>query len=273
MIHDTSKQSRGKSIRQPIGNTTLVKKKVRQYIIYIIIFIVIYGLFFSNFFRIKYIEVAGNQAINTTEIENLIWQSVDKHILLLFNRSNFWLLSTNYLLDNIAQQYSFEDITITKKFPNTLRLQIIERLGRLVWQTNDMYYVLDAKGIITRQLQELHLIQKTNIPVVVDRANTEILIGDRVMSIELSSSIIEASEVYDQLITKPELAFDYFEVNEDRDTLYKIITKSGLEIHLNNSSPAQEQLTKLKRVLDSQTINLNNISYINLRIRDQVIYK
>jgi cell division septal protein FtsQ len=246
---------------------------VRKYISYAIVFVVIYVLFFSGFFQVKYIEIVGNQAIDTTEIESLIWQSLDKNILLLFGRDNFWLLSVDYLLKNIATQYSFEDITITKKFPHTLRLQIIERLGRLVWQANDQYYVIDANGVITRQLAGTNLIEQADVPVVVDQANRVVTIGATVMSTELCASIIEAAEIYEQLITRPELSLDHFVVGEDQETLYKIITTSGLEIHLNDASSVQEQLGKLKRVLDSQSLKLAGISYINLRIKDQVIYK
>lgn len=269
-----SKQSRGKSIRHPdIAYAKSVRKKVRNYIIYILLFLIMYVLFFSTIFQIKYIEIIGNQAINTEEIEKLIWQELDTNILLLFNRSNYWLLSINHLLKNIGNVYSFENITITKKFPNILRLQVIERLGRLIWQTQDKYYVLDGQGIATRQLREIHLIEKTDIPVILDTANQEVIIGDKILNDDLITNIIEATKIYEEYITNDKLSFKHIEIDSDDLELYKIITNSGIQIHLNDDSSAIVQLDKLKRVLDTQNIDLNGISYINLRIRDQVIYK
>ncbi|MFW0862346.1 MAG: cell division protein FtsQ/DivIB [Candidatus Komeilibacteria bacterium] len=265
---------RGKSIRHPEkANSKLLRKKVSMYLIYIFTFLIIYTLFFSFVFKIEYIKVVGNDSINTQEIEDIIWQAADKNIFLIFSRNNYWLLSTDYLLESVEKQFAFEDITITKKFPDTISLHVIERMGRLVWKTGPDYYVVDARGVITRRLTEMRLVTSGDIPVIVNKAENEVLIGDTILSESMIANILDAYAYYNEYIDRDGLRFDRFEIDSDEAGFYKIITRDGLEIHMNDESTAITQLSKLKRVVDSQNINFNNLSYINLRVENQVIYK
>ncbi|MBL7022241.1 FtsQ-type POTRA domain-containing protein [Patescibacteria group bacterium] len=274
MVYGDRRLKRGKSIRHPEkANLKLVRKKVSMYLIYIFTFLIIYTIFFSFVFKIEYIKIVGNDSINTQEIEDIIWEATDKNIFLFFDRNNYWLLSTDYLLDNVKKQFAFEDITITKKFPDTISLHVIERMGRLVWKTGPDYYVVDAYGVITRRLTEMRLVSSGDIPVMVNKAETEVLVGDTILTESMITSILEAYSYYNEYIDRDNIKFDRFEIDETEAGFYKIITRDGLEIHMNDQSSAVTQLSKLKRVVDTQNISIHNLSYINLRVENQVIYK
>ena len=274
MQHTGKRLRRGKSIRHPAeANTKLLKKKVSMYLIYIFTFLIVYSLFFSFIFKIQFIQIVGNDSINTQEIENIIWEAVDKNIALALNRNNYWLLSTSYLLNSVTQEYAFEDITIKKKFPNTISLHVIERMGRLIWKTGPDYYVVDAHGVITRRLHEMRLVTSGDIPVIVDKNESEVLVSDTVLNDSMIASILEAYQYYNEYIDRDGLKFDRFEIDQKDSSFYKIFTRDGLEIHMNDQSLAVGQLTKLKRVIDTENISFHNLSYINLRVENQVIYK
>lgn len=269
-----NRQGRGRSIRQPQKlNKQLLKKKVIKYTSGIIIFVVVYILFFSTIFQIKYLQIVGNEAINTNEIEDVIWQSLDQNILFVFNSDNYWLLSIDKLVADIEKNYAFDELTINKKYPNTLSLKIKEKIGRLFWKTSDNYYVIDISGTVTRSLTDTHIIQKVKIPVVKDISNSEIQIGEQLLSNKLIESMIDAYQLYDEYINNDGLIFIEFQVDNKDETIFKILTKSGVELHLNDNIPIAEQLDKLAKVMRANKINLDDISYINLRIKDQVIYK
>ena len=265
---------RGKSVRHASDKQTkLVKKKVLKYGLIILIIFIIYFLFFSFLFRIKYIKIVGNDSINTQEIEEMIWQATDNNVLLIFNRNNYWLLSTKYLLKTIGEKYAFENITIKKEFPNTVSLHLIERMGRLVWKTGSEYYVVDNDGIVTRRLYEMSLVANGGIPVTIDKNAEPVIIGGNILSEKNITSMLDAYDYYKNNIDRPGLKFDRFEMDDQTSHFYKIITRDNLEIHLNAQSSAEAQLSKLKRVVDTSAINFANLSYINLRVTDQVIYK
>jgi len=274
MGYNDRRLRRGKSIRRPEeANAKLLKVKVGKYFLSIFVFLIVYFLFFSFVFKIEYIRVVGNDSINTQDIENIIWDATDKNILYFFNRNNYWLLSTDYLLATVKQQYAFEDITIKKIFPDTISLHVIERMGRLVWKTGPDYYVVDAYGVITRRLHEMRLISSGDIPVLINTSESETLIGDTILTEDMITSILEAYQYYNEYIDRDGLRFDRFEIDSTDASFYKILTRDGLEIHLNNQTPATSQLSKFKRVIDTQNINFINLSYVNLRVEDQVIYK
>ena len=274
MKYNGRREKRGKSIRHPVeANSRLLKRKVSKYLIYLFTFLIVYTLFFSFVFKIQYIKVVGNDSINTQEIEDIIWDAVDKNILLFFNRNNYWLLSASYLLDAVKQEYAFEDITISKKFPNTISLHVVERMGRLVWKTGPDYYVIDANGIITRRLREMRLVTSGDIPVMFDKSKSEVVIADIVLDDSMIANILEAYQYYGEYIDRDGLKFDRFEIDSQDAGFYKLITKDGLEIHMNDQSSSTAQLSKLKRVVDTANISFNNLSYINLRVENQVIYK
>jgi cell division septal protein FtsQ len=267
-------RKRGKSIRHPASKESkLLKKKVGVFFIYLFIFIIVYTLFFSVFFRVQYIKIVGNDSVNTEEIENIIWKAIDKNILLVFKRHNYWLLSTNYLLDSVRQEYVFEDITIKKKFPNTVSLHVIEKMGRLVWKTGPDYYVLDAHGVITRRLHEMRLITSGDIPVIIDKSESSILIGDLVLSDTMIENILDSYAYYHEYLDRDGIRFDRFEIDTSTEVFYKLITRDGLEIHLNDKNSAVSQLSKFKRVVETENLDFSNLSYINLRVENQVIYK
>jgi len=268
------RQGRGKSVRQPARvNNQLLKKKVIKYITIILVFSILYILFFSTIFQIKYLQIVGNDAINTNEIEEVIWQSLDENILFIFNRDNYWLLSIDKLVSDIEQKYTFDELTINKKYPDTLSLKIKEKIGRLFWQAGDKFYVIDINGTVTRHLTETHIIQKVNIPIVRDNSNSEVNIGEQLLSSELISAMVETYQLYNEYINNDALSFISFQVDDKDDALFKVITKSGIELHMNDQLPVGEQLEKLAKVLRSNKIDLDSITYINLRITEQVIYK
>jgi len=176
-------------------------------------------------------------------------------------------------VSDIEQKYAFDELTINKKYPDTLSLKIKEKIGRLFWQAGDKFYVIDINGTVTRHLTETHIIQKVNIPIVRDNSNSEVNIGEQLLSSELISAMVETYQLYNEYINNDALSFISFQVDDKDDALFKVITKSGIELHMNDQLPVGEQLEKLAKVLRSNKIDLDSITYINLRITEQVIYK
>ncbi|MFW0837775.1 MAG: cell division protein FtsQ/DivIB [Candidatus Komeilibacteria bacterium] len=269
-----SRLKRGQSVRQPAQvDKAMIRAKVKKYALVVLLITIIYILGFSSYYEIKYIQIVGNEAINTSEIEELIWQRLDSKVGLFFPRNNFWLLSTKYLLKHIKQHYTFEEITIDKKYPDTISLRLQEKQGKLVWQSTDKYYVLDAYGVVTRQLQTNYSPEESHVPLVVDLSAEAVDIGKIKLNPSIITTMIEASTIYDTIISMPILAFDHLAINNTTSDWFKIVTSSGIEIHLNDQTSAAAQLDKLAKVLAADKIDLTNIGYINLRIADQVIYK
>ncbi|MCR4280587.1 MAG: hypothetical protein NUV82_04165, partial [Candidatus Komeilibacteria bacterium] len=269
MQYKQYRSGRGVSRRQSPSDTTL-RQKVVRYGIIAFLAVLIYLLFFSGQHRIKYLQVVGNEAVNTQEIEEMIWELLDERWLLIFKRDNYFLASENYLLTEIGKHYAFEEISIDKHYPDTISLRLKERLGRLVWQSGEKYYVIDGQGMVTRELHEIHLIEKMNIPVTRDKSQVAVNIGDKILSDSVINSLIDTHQLYGQYITEPRLKLAEIEVDDATANFYRIITSSAIEIHMNDQLNVETQLEKLRLVLSAGSIDLNSVSYINLRIPEQV---
>ena len=231
-----------------------------------------YLLFYSNFFKINKINVAGQiDGLKIEEITVKINQVMVDNRTWPFTGDNYFSLKTSRLEQALNQTNALASFKADKKFPRTLNIQIEERLGRLLWVSSEQFYVLEADGLISGSLA-LELAASSTLPVIYDLSNAPVAPGETRVNNKQLTLIMEAwlnLKNYDL----PQIELDYFKVDSAQANYAKIVTSKGFEIHVNYSTGFDAQINKLKKSLASGKIDLNNIHYINLRIANQVIYK
>ena len=112
-------------------------------------FFVVYFLFFSQFFLIKKIEIKGNKSIKSSEIEKVATSKM-KDAFFHFVPGNNFLFNKNEEIKNaLLEKFSeIKSIKVKKVFPNSLKIEILEKDPIIIWcRLEDCYYI-DNKGII-----------------------------------------------------------------------------------------------------------------------------
>ena len=121
------------------------KRLIITIILAIITGIIIY-LLNSKTFKLTNIEITGNTQLNNKEIIQQSNLKLGKSIFLNFN------IITKVRL---KQNCHIQDVDITKKMPNTIKIKIIEREPSFQIKTENGYYiVIDEQGYVIECLQE-----------------------------------------------------------------------------------------------------------------------
>ncbi len=251
-----------------------LRRKVLLYLGLVILIYLIYFLFYSEHFKIDNLILNGNSEISNQELQEIIYNSIDKNSWLIFPQNNYFLLNKSRLLKDFQEKYTLDDLLIIKYQPDTLYIEISERRGSFFWKSNERYFLFNAAEEIFKEI-DIQDIVNSSLPLIQDESNTEIQLGQKVLNEDMIDLIIELFYNFESYQV-PIIEIESFKIAGPKTNYLKIVTKQGFEIYLNSILSLNKQLYKLKRSLEERKIDvdkLNLIEYINLRIENQVIYK
>ncbi len=96
-------------------------------------------LFFSPFFQLKQIEISGNKILSDSEI---------KESLKLGGKENIFLLTKGKISKDLKEIPAIKKVVLKKDVPDTLRLEIIERVPLGYCKINGHMKGIDEEGVI-----------------------------------------------------------------------------------------------------------------------------
>lgn len=109
-------------------------------------------MFYLPYFQVTNIKTTGQKIINKDELEVII---TDR----FFSKNPFWpknnyfFLNENGIKAHIQNIYSLNQINVTKKFPNTLVIDLVESASSAVFDNGRAYYLLSEEGVILKYLK------------------------------------------------------------------------------------------------------------------------
>jgi len=122
-------------------------KFFKKMIFIISIFLIIYFIFFSQFFLIKGIETEGNKNISSNNIKEIINNNISQPILGFIPGNNFFLSKNEKIETILMNEFSeIKSVEVNKKFPNFLKIKIVEKDPLIIWCRLDNCYYLDNNG-------------------------------------------------------------------------------------------------------------------------------
>jgi cell division protein FtsQ len=231
-----------------------VKKKkpfFKKPIFWISIFLILilagvsYALFFSNIFKIKEIEISGEERIQKEDFKKFLKDKIATKNILLTKLSPI----RNEILKNFPQISSIE---IKRKFPSTLIFKISERKEVAALCQKEDCYLVDKEGIaFERGGEGILKIERENF-------GDGIKPGDRVIEKEILDKILEISK-------RIELGIEKVSIISEDNLHFK--TFQGFEIFIDPQKDIDWQITKLKVALENAIPKekLNELEYIDLR--------
>lgn len=166
-------------------------------IIVIILATVIYFVQTNRWFYIDTITIVGNQYLTVEQVSQPTHSVLDSKKWKIFPRSMYFFTNTEYITEQLqstlGQQYSIEQLSVAKVFPNEIVVTIKERIPGLVYISHDnTYFYVDLNGISTEQKMEGDL--DPHFPRVRDANARTITIGDQVVNTNIISAITYLNE-------------------------------------------------------------------------------
>lgn len=205
----------------------------------VLFIVVILCAMFSPLFNIKEIEVEGNEIITKNEIISLSQIQIEQ---------NTFQLSKNKITKQIKQNAYIENVTIMRKLPSTILLQIEERKPAYLLEYAGSYLYLDKQGYlleIREEKLELPILQGAITPT------SDFMVGNRlwVEDLEKLSTVLkmmelaEANEI-DTLITRIDIA--------EKENFKLIFEMKEKTAYLGDSSNLNTKILMIKSILEKE---------------------
>jgi len=280
---------RRKHIQPKIKSLRRRKKIIQRPFFWISLFIftiIVTALYFVLFFpkiQVSYIEVSGNQRIESKEIKDLVLSNLNKKLLSIgfFNISSRSIIITDtkkIIKDILVKFPMVENIDIKKKFPDGVNLTIRERASFAVFcsdskaienprlqnrDQNEKCFSIDKNGVIFEE------IQNTSQDMILSQSdNKDVFIGESVIDKNIINIV---SKVKDNLSNSFQINIK--EVFVSNPLVFK--TSENWKIYFDPTKDIDLQITKMNSLLDNEiTITeRKNLQYIYLQYEDRAYYK
>jgi len=235
----------------------------------------IYLVLFYSGVQVKNIFVFGNQDIASKDITDLIYPSVSRKILAVGNwevssRSIFFVDSKKLVQEILYKFPSVTSAKISKQFPQTLDIEILERtpVGIFCQNLNDCF-MIDRNGIIFKKISP-------------DFSNNQYLVlkkPDSVKESSIGENVISGNNMNYVMKVQKDLE-DNCQTNIKEALIFAsqkldIGTDQGWRIYfdLGPNADLDSQILKLNRLLSGEISpdKRSNLKYIDLRPKDRAI--
>ena len=236
--HIKDNEQKNTSSGKKVKNKKSSKKIATIFSLIILVAMIIVFLLAAPIFNINNIKVEGNEKVSAEEIISLSQLKKGENIF-KFNNS---------IISNIKQNKYIENVTITRKLPDTVKITVEER--KIKYQINliNSFAYIDKNGYILENSTV-----KKEVPVIAGLSITEneLLNKERLDSEDLQKinkiiKIMDATKAINisDIIT---------EINTENENDYIIYVESkNKKIHIGNTSNLTNKMLYVKKILENE---------------------
>lgn len=237
----------GQSRREPKKKFELPNINFRLIFFLIIFGLLTYFVFFSPQTKIKSIIVEGASIV-----------SKDQIVSALPLGQNIFLFNVDENKVNLLNKFpELKQVEIYRGIPDTLKIVVLEREGKIVWQSGSDKYLISSDGDVAKKISDSEV---GNMPIVVDTKSLAVKVGDNLVS---ANFVAFVSNVYNSFYSVTGIKPTGFEVPETTLDV-NLKTDAGFYVKLNSLRSSQKQLDNLKLVLTDRRADIHE--YVDLRI-------
>lgn len=225
-----------------------------------LVFASFYFFFFSDFLKVKNIEVSGAEKIGPDQVKSLFLSEISQKIFFFIPKN---ILSVNFdkLSYDISSKFpEVEKISIRINLPNTVSAEIIEKKPAGCWCAYSDCWYFDKYGTAY---------QKNN-----NCNNMVVVVSDK--RPEISKQIISEKELGDILNLHKEVSAltEIKNINFSDDKI-TIETNQGWNIYFKPNDDISGQIVNLKAILQEKAppSKRSQLNYIDLRFGNKIFYK
>lgn len=260
------------------GRKSSFSAVVSKIIFYILsagfVVVLLYVLFFSQYLQILNIEVTGTREIGSQEIRQRIESALQGKHIGIIPKNNFMFI-TQGNVDNIlkGEFKKIRTVTLTKKFPDTVSVNIDERKALLVWCSENRCYLLDENGSAYSEadFNSQEFIQN-NLLQISDTSGREIAVGENVIEVSYEKYVLGIKEALSS--TGLNDGGKYFTPSRMAEEI-RVKTQEGPELYFSMQFSLESAIATLDTILKKEipSDRIGDVEYIDLRNENKVFYK
>ena len=236
---------------------------------------VVYLLFFSGKLSIISVHVSGTKNISSRDVIAEAESQLTGKYLKILAKNNILLARDGKIQEDLLGRFRLiENVTVKKKFPNILLVEIFERTPTLAVCAPDCF-MLDENGTAYDQVDpNMETFKKQNLIRLSVQSGLNVALGQK--------NVLDKGYMNYILSIRPRLKSEFnLEVTPDFQTPNPMAeeadvkTEQGWLIYFSTVIPLDKELQMLQAVFGSQipSDQQNNLEYIDLRIDNKVYYK
>ncbi len=222
-----------------------------------------YGLFCSNYFRVRDIEISGVKLLPAEDIHELAVSALSGPGWQLW-RGNFWLTTSQRVCRKL-EDYKFTDCRLRRHWPNKLTLVVAEEPPVVMWQENSRYYLVDRFG---RILKEDSTASAASWPVIKNKGDN-LVTSDKIAANPALWSMIVAIRQAKWPTGEPH----NFLFDDDEPNTLEVVDPKGQIVKLNLRRDLESQLALWRAGQSKFSTQLSEAKVIDLRYGDRIIYQ
>lgn len=236
--------------------------------------VAVYSFVFSGFLEIADISIHTDGNIHINDIRNSINQEIDNKYFKTISRKNFIFLNKKRIEEKLKNDFrKIKKISIEKKFPNKLIIEIQERNLILFLCSKGECYYIDERGYAYEKIGLSSFINHEETIELVDESGKEIRENEYVL---LPTYIEFITNIADNL--KKETELDILKEYRTRSRISEeliVQTKKGWDIYLTAKVPMDKSIQTLRTLLNRHLMlrDLNELEYVDLRSENKVFYR
>lgn len=235
-----------------------INKKIQILGICVILIIAIILILSSSLFNIKNINIIGNEKLSADKIISFSGLQMN---------SNIFQFNKEEIINNIEENAYIEWVTITRKLPSTVEINLEERVVKYMLQFADSYVYINNQGYMLEISNE-----KLDVPILVGLTTdlSNIKAGNRINVDDLEKmkmvikiyEVAKSNEISD-LITKIDIS------NTKNYTLF--LDAQNKTVYLGDCSNLNTRILYLKSMLE-KTQGQKGELFLNMDLNNEEAY-
>ncbi len=233
-----------------------------------------YVLFFSTYLKISKLVIVGNSELSVEEIKKVIGDQQQGKILKIIPKDNFLLTRRSVVEKLLAGQFrKIKSVSVVKKFPDTLEINLQERKALLVFCSGGRCFLIDENGVAyseadfnSPELTQNHLIE------ISDNSSEAVKLGDEI----LDQNYIQYVSTLKEALGRINLAIenDFSTPSLMADEVSVRVTQGG-ELYFSTQFPLESAVKTLAIILKKEPLKTQqpDLAYIDLRTENKVFYR
>lgn len=229
-------------------------------------------LVYLPYFKITNVEISGQGKIDENIIREIVDTELGKNFYAFLPGSNIFVFNQGHLKEKLEEKFVFQELLITSKLPNKLKVSYIEEKYAIIYEEDELYFYTDEEGNVIEEVSVLEINQKL-YPILKNKSSEKMI--DREIRLEknLLAYTINAFRVFQDQASS-DFKLSHFQANNDRANKFWMVLEDGPIIYLNAKLDFSTQLQKLKIIKDEKLKeNFSDKKYIDLRFGDSIYFR
>ena len=155
----------------------------------------IWFFIFSSWWKINVIEVKGLERLNSELVKTELEPLFEVNSLLVFSQRNIFIFNKKIAAEKIKEEFNLADITIKKRWPRKLIIQVDERPYSFIYYEKDKYYFSSADSYLMAEItfqenkpESIDLVTEIGTASALEIENGELVVISETEREELATS-------------------------------------------------------------------------------------